>query len=227
MDMINVLWLALAVILGILGGNGAVYVFNKMPAKWLSDYGESPGEDLLQRQRINSTPWKVLFSCLLVLAGAYLALKDPLYALAVMITFFLLILISIADAKYMIVPDQLCIALALCAAGFVPYHDKPADILFGGLAGAGIMFLTALAGRLVYKRETLGMGDVKLMAAAGLILGFRGIIFCMIGASLLAAAAFAVMLAGKRIKAGDVQPLGPYIACAYAVYVLVFWPGQW
>lgn len=32
------------VLAGILMGNGAVYLFNHMPAKWFTDYGEKPCE---------------------------------------------------------------------------------------------------------------------------------------------------------------------------------------
>ena len=225
--MVKILIIAAFVIVGILGGNGAVYVFNHLPAKWLCDYGEVPAEDKLQRQRINSTPWKVLFSCLLVLIGVYLSTIDPLYAAAVVITTFLLILISIADAKYMIVPDEIVIALGICACGFVAYHKAPLDILWGGLAGAGIMLLIAFIGKLIYKQEAMGMGDVKLMAAIGLIVGLRGAIYTFIAGSIFSAMGLTILLLRKRIKKDDYQPMGPYIACGYLVYVLVFWPMQW
>ena len=225
--MIKVIYVIIFIVAGIIGGNGAVYVFNRLPAKWLSDYGEEPKEDVLQRQRINSTPWKALFSCILVLTGVYLSTIDPLYAAAAVIVAFLLILISIADAKYMIVPDEICIALAVCACGFVRYHGEPLDIMWGGLAGAGIMLLIAYIGKLVYKRDAMGMGDVKLMCAVGLMVGLRGVIYVFIGASVFSAMAFGILLLRKRIKKDDYQPMGPYIACACLVYILVFWPLQW
>ena len=36
-----------AIAAGILLGNGAVYFFNKMPGKWLCDYGHEPYEELM------------------------------------------------------------------------------------------------------------------------------------------------------------------------------------
>ena len=36
-----------AVLAAIFLGNGAVYLFNKMPAKWFCDYGETPSEEML------------------------------------------------------------------------------------------------------------------------------------------------------------------------------------
>lgn len=33
---------AASIVLGVIAGCGAVYIFNKMPAAWLCDYGEKP-----------------------------------------------------------------------------------------------------------------------------------------------------------------------------------------
>ena len=37
---------AASIVLGVLAGFAAVYIFNKMPAGWLCDYGEKPGPEL-------------------------------------------------------------------------------------------------------------------------------------------------------------------------------------
>ena len=38
---------AAAIASGIIMGCGAVYIFNKIPGKWLCDYGKEPDEELL------------------------------------------------------------------------------------------------------------------------------------------------------------------------------------
>ncbi len=48
--MFKIIWIGAFTVLGVLLGNGAVYVFNRLPASWLCDYGEVPKEDLLMRQ---------------------------------------------------------------------------------------------------------------------------------------------------------------------------------
>ncbi|MDR0425496.1 MAG: hypothetical protein LBH39_08635, partial [Clostridiales Family XIII bacterium] len=53
--------LVAAIGLGVLAGYGAVYVFNRIPAKWLCDYGEEP-EDRHMPPRIGKYPWGPLFS---------------------------------------------------------------------------------------------------------------------------------------------------------------------
>ena len=209
----QIIGVIVAMILGIIGGNGAVYAFNHIPAQWLCDYGEVPKEDKLQRQRINSRPWKALFSVLMVAGGVKLAADDFLFAMPVMAAMWLLIIISIADAKYMIIPDQ----------AVINYHSNPLDMLYGVLCGGGVMLLMALLGRLISGKEAMGFGDVKLMAALGFITGLKGIITVIIGMSVISAMAFTVLIAMKKIKRTDSKPLGPYISAAAVIYMLVIW----
>ena len=219
--MLHIIMYAAVVAAGVLLGNGAVFVFNRLPASWLCDYGEVPAEDKLMRQRINSTPWKALFSVLLTVCGVWLAREDFLYALSVMIVLWILILISISDAKYMIIPDQCVIALAVCSFGFVNYHDKTLDMLYGALLGAGAMLAIALSGKLIAKGDALGFGDVKLMAALGFIAGFRGTALIIAGMSILSAMAFTVLLAMKKVKKNEGKPLAPYISAAALIYFVL------
>lgn len=218
------IFVSVAVILGILGGNGAVVVFNHMPAKWMSENGEPLKEDVLERQRLNSWPNKYIFSVLLVVAGVYLSTKEPLFALATVCALWCMIIISAADAKYMIIPDQFVILLAVCGFGFVNFHGRPLDMVYGALIGFGAMLIVALIGKAITKQEALGLGDVKLMTVLGFLLGMRGIIVTFIGMSFFSCAAFLVLIGMKKIKRTDYQPLAPYICAAAACYLLVIWP---
>ena len=100
---------AVAIVLGVILGSGAVYVFNRIPAAWLTDYGEEPSEELkdTSSQRVKSVPWKYVFTGLFIALGIYMGVRDISIALPVVIALWLLLLMSIADIKYMIVPDQL------------------------------------------------------------------------------------------------------------------------
>ena len=104
-----------AVGLGVLLGNSAVWFFNRIPGKWLTDYDEEPSEELLHptQQRIRSTPWKYVFTGFFICCGIYLGLKDPGYAFPALAALWLLLEMSIADQKYMIVPDQLVLLLGV------------------------------------------------------------------------------------------------------------------
>ena len=51
--------------------------------------------------------------------------------------------------------------------------------LEGGLAGGGMLLLIRTAANKFYHEDSLGLGDVKLMTAAGLGLGFPGILMAL------------------------------------------------
>ncbi|MGC2871753.1 A24 family peptidase [Ihubacter sp. mB4P-1] len=214
-----------AILAGILAGNGAVYFFNKMPAAWLCDYGEAPSEELKDQytQRVKSYPWKFIFTMMFVIVNIKLVVDDWQFAVAAFCSLWLLLEIAIADKKYRIIPDQLVILLAVTAFGFISYHNGWQDCFFGGLAGFGIMGFTALLGKMAYRRNTLGGGDIKLFAALGLIMGLRGIFVVFVLTTLLSAGHLISLLVRKKIRRTDTIPMAPYIAVAAAVYLIVLW----
>lgn len=208
---------------GIFLGNSAVYVINHVPASWLCDYGEIPTEEKFPqgRQRLNSHPWKLAFSAMFAGIAIYLCNKDLAYAVPALVEIWLLLLIAIADKKYMIIPDQFVIFLALASVGFFAYFGSWQGMFFGALLGGGFMLIVALLGKVITKRDSLGFGDVKLMAAIGLTTGVHGTAVILVLSSFLSCAVFAYRLLRKRIKLTDVQPLGPYIAIATALFLLI------
>ena len=56
--MFTIIKSLIAILLAIFLGNGAVYFFNKMPAKWFCEYGEEPKGILTDpfTQRIKNHP---------------------------------------------------------------------------------------------------------------------------------------------------------------------------
>jgi len=209
---------------GISAGTSAVAVFNRLPVRWLCDYGEEPCGDLIQagKKRIEIFPWNVAFSTFFTLAAFMLAAPYGfLHALAALAPLWLLLEISVADIKYMIIPDQFVLLLALAASCFLPYHSSLLSPLYGAAVGGGCMFAVGVAGKLIYKKEALGFGDVKLFAAVGLIAGPLGVSLILAFSSFLSCLAFCACLLLKRIKRTDVMPLGPYIFLAYFFHELL------
>ena len=213
-----------AIAAGILLGNSAVYFFNKMPGKWLCDYGQEPDEELMHptHQRVKSTPWKYVFSGLFIAAGIKMGLENPLYALPALAALWLLLEMSIADIKYMIVPDQLIMLLVITGLGFIPHHAFGVmDCLVGAAIGFGIMVLIAVIGRLVYKKAAVGGADIKLFGALGLCLGTDGIIAVFILSTFLSASHFLWLLLRRKIRLSGERPMVPYIAAAATIYLVI------
>lgn len=214
-----------AIAAGIVLGNGAVYFFNKMPGIWLTDYGQTPSEELLHptKQRIRSTPWKYVFTGFFIAIGIYLGVDNLSYAIPALAAIWLLVEMSAADIKYMIVPDQLIILLAATGIGFIPHHEGgPLSGIWGALLGFGVVGLIAILGRLIYRRTAVGGGDIKLFGALGLACGIDGVIFVFIVSTFLSAGHFVWQMIRKKAKAGDERPMVPYIAAATILYMVFF-----
>lgn len=214
-----------AILVAIILGNGGVYFFNKMPAKWFCDYGETPSEEKISpySQRIKSYPWKPLFTMFFVAAGIWLVKDDISFALAGVLTMWIMLEISISDILYHIIPNQLVILLIITTVGYYPYYDSWKSCALGALVGFGIMICLALFGKLIYRRETLGGGDIKLFTTLGFILGPYGIIAVFIGSTLLSAAHFSLLLARRRIKKDQSMAMAPYMAISTSIYILFLW----
>ena len=60
-------------------------------------------------------------------------------------------------------------------------------------------------------RRGLGGGDVKLMSAAGLYLGYDGVLTALLYGSVLSAAAALALIAGKKMTAKDTIPMVPFL----------------
>jgi prepilin signal peptidase PulO-like enzyme (type II secretory pathway) len=224
-NLIKILVSVAAVFIGVIQGNGAVYFFNKIPSKWLCDYGEKPEGELADpyAQRIKSRPWKYLFSMLFVILNIWMFNDDIMFALASSAAIWVLLEIALSDIKYRIIPDQFIMLLLVSTIGFLPYYASIRENFFGAIIGFAFTGAIALIGKLAYRRMALGGGDIKLMTCCGFLSGPAGILFIIILSTLISAGHFVFLLAKKKISVKDTRPLAPYIGFAAGVYIVFFW----
>lgn len=220
MDTITILIkIGLSIVTGILAGFSAVYTFNRIPAKWLCDYNQKPDREMWG-ERIKKRPWNIVFVLVFTAASLKLLEQGFLFAMPGMATLWLLLQIGIADRKYGIIPDQFVFALAVVAFGFIPFHTSYQSQLIGALVGGGSLLLMGMAGKLLFRKEVMGFGDVKLFAAIGLLFGLKGVVIILIFTVFSSAFVFGIGLLAGKMKTGDEQPLGPFIAASASLYIL-------
>lgn len=215
-----------SIVIGLLAGFAVIYIFNKMPAEWLCDYGEKPLPELTDPyvQRIKGFPWRWIYAAGFICLLIRLSFVDIQFAAAGLFACWALLMIGLADLKYMVIPDQFVIMLALTAFGFVPYHSSFWQPLLGALIGGGVMLMVSVLGGVAFKKEVMGFGDVKLFASLGLALGVVGTVAVLIGASLLSGIFAAAGLASGKYKKDDMRPLGPYICGCAIFYIFIIQP---
>jgi leader peptidase (prepilin peptidase)/N-methyltransferase len=127
------------------------------------------------------------------------------------------------DARSFRLPDAL--TLPLIAAGLSEAAWLEPDALTGRAVAAAVAFvalwLVARTYRAVRGREGLGLGDVKLMAAAGAWVGIALLPIVLFAGAVLGLAYAAVLwLRGARLGATTKLPFGPFLAGAiWAVWI--------
>ena len=67
----------------------------------------------------------------------------------------------------------------------------------------------------------MGGGDIKLMAAAGLFLGWKGVLVAMIVGSLIGAIVSLTLIAMKKKKRKDLIPFGPFLCLGILIAAVI------
>ncbi len=113
---------------------------------------------------------------------------EILALLAVFTAIGLLCVLSVIDLKEKLLPNEYVMGLAMTGAVFhlaTAWHYLGLeDMALGGLIGAGFLYLVREGANRIYKQDALGLGDVKLMGAAGIWLGPYYILFALTAGAL-------------------------------------------
>ncbi|MBU0710629.1 prepilin peptidase [bacterium] len=84
--------------------------------------------------------------------------------------------------------------------------------LIAFLVGGGIMIFWAAAGKLLFKKESLGAGDIKLVAMAGIFLGLQNTLLALFLSFLTATIAGISMILLKKARMDSRLPFAPFLA---------------
>lgn len=140
----------------------------------------------------------------------------------------LLLVLSAIDIEHLLLPDRLTLpAIALFGVLGRLIGDVSLPDAIGGLVvGYGLLWLIAELYFRVTGREGLGLGDSKLLALIGVILGWRALPWTLcLGSVLGSLLSLPVLLwLRQRDKATSFRhlaiPFGPFLSIGAAVYLL-------
>jgi len=141
--------------------------------------------------------------------------------------FSILLAIFFTDFETGLIPDELSLgglAAGLVFAALMPERfgaqDWQGALLasgLGALTGGGLLYLTGCLGQLLFRKECMGFGDVKLLAMLGSFIGSTGILFVFLGAPVLA---LPFALFERVVRKEEAIPFGPYLVLAGAAVYL-------
>ena len=142
-----------------------------------------------------------------------------------------LVIATFVDFDHYIIPDS--VSLGGIVAGLILSSLAPemhgqhvwwrglAASAIGAVAGAGVLLAVAWLGRLVFRKDAMGMGDVKFLGAIGAFLGWKAVCFTLVAASFVGAIVGVVLIALGKGRLGSRLPFGPYLALG--AFVWAFW----
>jgi len=134
-----------------------------------------------------------------------------------------LIIIAFVDLNEQVILGVLSlpgIAIGLILSSFVPYISFINSAL-GVLVGGGIILIIRFAGSVIFKKESMGLGDIELAAMVGAFLGWRYIIISLFLGFFLGALAGIILILSKIKSREDVVPFGPFIVLGS--FITLFW----
>lgn len=132
----------------------------------------------------------------------------------------MLIIIIISDYQTMIIPDGVLIFFSLIL-GFIKYFiggiESIGIALLHGCAAFIFMLLLKLLGDFLFKKESMGGGDIKLLAVFGFVLGLP---LSIVSVFLSAFIALPISLVILKFTKNHEIPFGPFLSIAAALIFL-------
>lgn len=139
-----------------------------------------------------------------------------------------LIIATFIDIAHRIIPDEISVggvvaglifSLLLPTLQHTTLHGK--SFLFslaGAAVGGAVIFVMGVIGDFIFKKESVGGGDVKLLAAIGAFLGWQRALMVFFLAPLFGAIVGIIV---KIITKDSVIPYGPFLSLA--AIITLFW----
>ena len=127
----------------------------------------------------------------------------------------MLIIVSVTDITYFVIPDEILIFFACYFLALVILRDGVLMSLMAVLSGVVLFFVMygiMIFGNFLFKKETLGGGDIKMMFVFGLLLHpFLGILVIFLGSLIALPMSLFILLDKKQ----NIIPFGPFLLISF------------
>jgi len=181
--------------------------------------------------RIDMRYWlvEIGMACLFMAVWMKYGQTDPVAAFIYAIMISGLTCACLIDLDHYIIPDRF--SLGGCVAGFVACAIHPSLMgqttalhgfswsLASAIVGALTLIGVAWLGTLLFKKEAMGMGDVKLLAALCAFLGGTSITWILPLSSLIGSILGLTLIFWQRGAWGTRIPYGPFLGLAAILWI--------
>ncbi len=225
---VHIMYYVLAVVIGLISGQFLDWVNKRLP-----EYKKVFSMDFFKEYKKAFKPNYVLCIVNAVINVVILyacGIGDTFIANLDLIKFLvltpMLLCVFVIDYKLQIIPNRLNLTMfeiGLIIAFIYGLSNVAISInmILGMFVGAGIFLLITLLGGIIYGKEAMGFGDVKLMGVLGLYFGLSNIIIIALLSFLIGAILSIFLLVTKIKKANEYIPFGPFIVIGTFITMIV------
>lgn len=166
----------------------------------------------------------------LIVALSFAGTGQPLLAAKMAFLGLTLLTVGLIDWDHKIIPNAIMypgIVAGFVFAGFQS-TDSFTDAITGFLVGGMSFWTIAFAGRLIFRRDAMGGGDVKLAAFLGAFLGWEYLaLSVLLGFLLLTVIGWTRLLIGRGRRYEEI-PLAPFLAAGVVMAIgfgpeIIYW----
>jgi leader peptidase (prepilin peptidase)/N-methyltransferase len=188
---------------GFIGGLAA----DRLSARW-------PAHEDGSVRKVDWRTWFVAIFAAVALAAVPQRFGDPAQRILFGVVFSACVVLMATDLDQRLMPDVVNLPLillgvaALVWGGDTLVSRSPAWLaVLGAVAIPGLLFAASIP----FGDGAFGGGDVKFLAAAGLLIGLMRIVLAVFAGVLLSGFVVVVLLAARRITLKSYIPFGPFL----------------
>ena len=170
----------------------------------------------------------------------HLAPKDGILLPVYMVFAAGLVCATFIDLEHYILPDRITIGGTVAGLALSPllpqlhdttiWHVALLRSFIGAACGFGVLYAISVLGRIIFRKDAMGFGDVKLMAMFGALFGWKVVPFVLFGAAMTGSIAGIILILMRRRDKGGVIPFGPFLCLAALAWLFwgpLVWEGYW
>ena len=194
------IFVIIAIAAGLLLGYITQIIFDHLPESWLQDYDyDEKSPDFRLSKRMTFVPHgiismafcAIMYLCSVIFAFQYAESSEWIRYVIILVMAPVLMIIMMSDRLNRIIPDQATYAIALLgilaivadalygniwfsenAAWYIPVLNR----VIAAIVGGGLLWLIGFLTVTFTGKEGMGQGDMKLLAASGLLTGCYGLV---------------------------------------------------
>ena len=191
---------------------------------------------ILLRGKCSECGKEIPFSCLIVevvtallFAVSFHVFKLSFDLIVALIFVSSLIIVIVSDIEYMIILDEVLVVstltiIVLYLIHFIVLMDYKIGLkqlmlehVYPGVGAFVFMYALKMMGDKIFKKESLGGGDIKLMFLFGLVLGFPLAVCTIFLATFIA---FPIALIMLFINKDNIIPFGPFLSMSGIIILI-------